>query len=176
MRVPRRRRQALMWQSWLLRAQGDPAAATEKLQTAVRELGDDPEPLREWCQLMFELGNLPAAEEGLRGLVQRNPIDAAAHHNLGTVYLRAERFAEAETECRLSLELRPRFAPTAAHLAFALENLGQIRQAIQTWRDVLTIEPGNPQALESLARCESLANTLRLSHSQGADGSRLENS
>jgi tetratricopeptide (TPR) repeat protein len=150
LQIPQRRALAILWQAWLFFVQGRREEATEKLLGLLSEFPNDPGPLHESCRILFDLGDLEAAEEGLQILVSRFPADAAAHHNLGTVYLRTQRFQEAEVESRISLRLRPAFAPSAVHLAFALENQGKVQDAVQAWQAVLAIEPRHKLAHYSL--------------------------
>jgi tetratricopeptide (TPR) repeat protein len=91
----------------LAEARGDLAAARRALEAA---RGDEPEdlaPLRRLCQHLFFHATTEEAEQALVQLAGRDPQDAAALHNLGTVRYRLGRHAEAGEALRASLRLRP---------------------------------------------------------------------
>jgi protein O-GlcNAc transferase len=72
------------------------------------------------------LGDLTASETTLREAVRLKPGDATLHAYLGTLYLRAERYAEAEASLACSLELAP-------DSAYGLSLLAHIRQHRCAW-------------------------------------------
>ena len=54
-----------------------------------RNAADDLETLRGRCQFLFDQGTSDEAEQALRELIDHSPDDASAHHNLGTLLMRA---------------------------------------------------------------------------------------
>ncbi len=62
--------------------------ARVELDRAIAEGPDDLETLRGRCQFLFEHGTPAEAEQALKGLIDHDPQDASAHHNLGTLLLR----------------------------------------------------------------------------------------
>lgn len=147
---------ALTWKSYAARLRGDFAAAAELIKDALSNDDDDPEPLRAWCQLAFEIGDPRDAEAGLIELVRRDPLDPSAHHNLGTVYLQTRRYREAVSAFQNSVELRPSFVASHLHLGYALDGLGERTKAIAAWRAALQLDNNSSQAIESLARYDAL--------------------
>jgi uncharacterized protein HemY len=80
----------------------------------------------------------------------RLPHDAAAHHNLGTLYLRTARYRAATDAYRQSLRHRPESAVTCVHLGDALKDAGDHGQAVAVWRPALDQAPGHPAAMKAL--------------------------
>jgi GT2 family glycosyltransferase/tetratricopeptide (TPR) repeat protein len=97
---------------------GDYIAARRALEAALRESPESIDPLQELCRLIFEHGTPQEGEAALRQLIRREPEDAAAWHNLGTVVCQLGRFDEAASAYRRSLELRPRHEPTIRQLEY----------------------------------------------------------
>jgi 2-polyprenyl-3-methyl-5-hydroxy-6-metoxy-1,4-benzoquinol methylase len=91
---------------------------------AVDNYPDHPEAREAWCRFLFEHGEPAEAEAALRDKLRRQPEDAAAHHNLGTLNLRLGRYPAAAECYRQSLRYRPHHPATCAQLGFALQQCG----------------------------------------------------
>jgi pentatricopeptide repeat protein len=115
---PETRSTGRMLEARLSAHRGDYTAARRALETALRDSPESIDPLQELCRLMFEHGAPDEAEAVLRQLIRREPGDAAAWHNLGTVVCQLGRFDEAAGAYRRSLELRPRHEPTIRQLEY----------------------------------------------------------
>ncbi|HEY2970717.1 MAG TPA: tetratricopeptide repeat protein, partial [Casimicrobiaceae bacterium] len=72
------------------------------------------------------LQDIAGAEASLRAATQRWPNDATLHAYLGTLYVRQQRYTEAEEPLRRSVELAPRSA-------YALSMLARARQHRCAW-------------------------------------------
>ncbi len=83
---------------------GEVGAAIDMLQSLPP---DELDPQRELGRLLFEHGPPDAAEEQLRHLAEVEPGNAAAHHNLGALLARVERYDEAARAFETSLRIRP---------------------------------------------------------------------
>ena len=66
----------------------------------------------------------------LRSSLQRDPLSSPLHHSLGTILLRAERFADSETAFRKALSLSPGRTRTRAYIALALLYQGRGEEAL----------------------------------------------
>jgi tetratricopeptide (TPR) repeat protein len=126
---PRLRAEALMIEASIAMGNGRLDEARGLLERAVEEFPAEMEPLQRLCQFAFERGATADAEAPLRMLAERQPRDASAQHNLGTVLLNLKRFDEAVAAFRLSLELRPNSAVTHQNLGYALQGLGKEEEA-----------------------------------------------
>jgi tetratricopeptide (TPR) repeat protein len=71
-----------------LAARGDIAAARHEFEQAVAEFPNDVEPLQALCRLLFEHADPADTRQAIEELLRRDPQDAAAYHNLGSVYYR----------------------------------------------------------------------------------------
>jgi tetratricopeptide (TPR) repeat protein len=130
-------------------ARGDLAAARQHLRRAVADYPDDPDPLQALCRFLFENGGLAEADESLQELTRREPRDAAAFHNLGTLRRRLGRPAAAAEAFRQSLRLRPNAPATLLNLGHALRDSGQVREAVAAWQEAARAAPGRPEAAEA---------------------------
>ena len=132
---------AVSWQT----ARGDHTQATCLLQEAAETVDDKNEALRTLCQHLFENGDVDDAQRALRQLVDLDPTDASAHHNLGTVLLRARHFGEAVDAFRSSLRIRPDAAETYLHLGYALNELQKNDEAEAAFRIACDLSPEDPR-------------------------------
>ena len=90
-------------------------------------------------------------------LVRRQPEDAGAQHNLGTVLLRLGRPTEAVEAFLASLRERPDAALTHLSLGYALHNAGRDGEARQAFERCLRLAPGEPAAAEAARQLHTLA-------------------
>jgi len=134
---------------------GDWSAARRALDEAVRAEPDDLVLVRTRCQFLFERGTLDDAEQALKELAERDHADCSARHNLGTICLRKGRADEAADYYRQSIELGSRTPESHLYLAFALEQLGQVPEAIRACQTLLAKQPSHAQAAEVLARLQA---------------------
>jgi tetratricopeptide (TPR) repeat protein len=146
---------ALAWQAQPLRARRQFTEAGNLLQQAFDELPDDPDVVQAGCQLLFEAGDLTQCEQAIRHFLRLVPDNPTAHHNLGTLYLRMGRHAEALAPLRKSLELAPANAAAHFHLGHALLGAGRQDQAVRAFAEALRLEPDNPHARDGLAQARA---------------------
>ena len=62
-------------------------------------------------------------------MIEAEPADAEAHHNLGVVLMRSGRHHEAVVAYRQSLRFRPNYGPTFMNLGYALKDSGRLAEA-----------------------------------------------
>ena len=134
---------------------GDWTAARRALDEAVRAEPDDLVLVRTRCQFLFERGALDDAEQALKDLAERDHADCSARHNLGTICLRKGRADEAAAYYRQSIELGSRTPESHLYLAFALEQMGRVPEAIRACQTLLAKQPTHAQAAEVLARLQA---------------------
>jgi tetratricopeptide (TPR) repeat protein len=70
--------------------------------------------------------------------------------NLGNIYLREGRYADASARYREVLAGRPDYAAAYYNLGVAYYKQGQWRRAATEWRRALRYRPDLPEALQSL--------------------------
>ena len=80
------------------------------------------------------------------------PDDASAHHDLGTLMMRAGRHDEAVQEYHQPLRYRPNYAATYLNLGYALKDSGRIDEAARAWDRAARLSPSDPTARQELAR------------------------
>ncbi len=133
-------------------ARGQKGEARQEFERAASEHPGDAEILGILCRFLFEHVGVAEAESALMALIRCSPEDAAARHNLGTVYRETGRPAQAIEEYRESLRLRPSSPATQSQLGLALEAVGRREEAVSAWREAIRQEPGNRVAREGLQR------------------------
>ncbi len=142
------RLEAFLLRSRVAMAVGDVVAARQELEQALALSPDDHETMRLQCHFLFEHGTPSESEFALRRLIGRDPEDASAHHNLGTLLLRNKRFKDATIVFREALRLRPENLATHLHLGYALKGNGRIAEAASVFENALRLAPEDP-ALQS---------------------------
>jgi len=149
---PALRVEGRLLRSRLAMARGNVEAAGEEVERAVAEAPSDRAALEARCQFLFEHGPPSAAEKALRSLIERDPNDAAAHHNLGMLLVPLKRYDEAARAFRQSLRHRADAPSTYLHLGYALKESGRLEEAAVAWQQVLRLAPDNAAAREELRR------------------------
>jgi tetratricopeptide (TPR) repeat protein len=79
------------------------------------------------------------------------PMHAAAHINLGTLYYNRQDFNLAEKHYRSALEADPRYALAYFDLGNVLDETGRVHEAIQTYKTALQLAPTYADAHYNLA-------------------------
>ena len=109
------------------------------------------------------LGEHEAAARNLATIVQKDPLNSAAHLSLATSYSRLNRVAEASRELEAAITTAARAGSALEHVTIpAMEMLGAIRirekqydQARTGYTSLLNIAPGNYEAHYNLAWLDS---------------------
>jgi GT2 family glycosyltransferase/tetratricopeptide (TPR) repeat protein len=143
---------AILLQAEILESEGNSRCAKDAFEHAVRQYSGDSDAWQSWCRFLFEHGDKDQAESALKRLVELEPTDAAAYHNLGTVYLQTKRYPEAIEAYRESLKHRPRAAQTYHHLGHAYAWAGDISLAHDAYVKSIEIDPTDAEALRALNR------------------------
>ncbi len=150
------RAEAMMIKGQVAAARGELELARRELEQAAREDPHDPEPLRVLAKLLFERFGPTESEQSLSELVRRDPQDASAYHNLGTVYYLAHQHAKAVETYRKSVELRPNAPGTLLYLGHALKEMGSVEEAVAVWREALRLAPTDSAVLEALGSASDI--------------------
>jgi len=92
---------------------------------------------QDYCRWLFHFGSVEEAAMALEELVERDPTDAAALHNLGLIYNRSGLLEQAKNAFNRSLELRPNSEATRRVLEQAQLDLAR---QVPTQREILPRE------------------------------------
>jgi predicted Zn-dependent protease len=130
-----------MLRSQVAVARGELDEAKADLKRAVDEFPNDPEAWEPWCRFLFEYGEPAEAEAALHELVRRDPANASAYCNLGTLNVRLGRYPEAADCYRQSLRYRPDHPATQVQLRHALQQCGRLEEAVQAGEPVPFLVP-----------------------------------
>eukprot|EP00698_Gefionella_okellyi_P021918 TRINITY_DN718_c0_g1_i1.p1 TRINITY_DN718_c0_g1~~TRINITY_DN718_c0_g1_i1.p1 ORF type:complete len:1423 (+),score=319.67 TRINITY_DN718_c0_g1_i1:1896-6164(+) len=81
-------------------------------------------------------------------VAMHGPLTAGAHHNMGLIHVHfIQDFAEALKHFTSSLNIRPRYTPTAMCRAFAMITLGKVKEGIRECTKALHMDPAAPDTL-----------------------------
>ena len=114
---------------------------------------DVPEPARELFQRASRAlaeARWEQAEQDLLALTRAFPGFSGPWLNLGQLYVRQGRDAEAEQAWRQALSVNPANDRAYNQLAILLRQSGRFEEAAATWRQALAIWPDNPVAHRNL--------------------------
>ncbi|HLH16222.1 MAG TPA: tetratricopeptide repeat protein [Bryobacteraceae bacterium] len=143
---------------------GDVKAFPERKRAAER--------LREseaWFQKGLELEETGApvsqAIEAYLKVIELNPSAAGALVNLGTIYYRQRRYAEAEKYYARATEADPGYPLAQFNLGNLYDEQGRVAEAVQHYRKALELSPQYADAHFNLALlCERTGETLKAVH------------
>ena len=122
-----------------------------------------------WFQKGLELEETGApvsqAIEAYRKVLELNPEAAGALVNLGTIYYRQRKFAEAEKYYRAAIEADPAYPLAQFNLGNLYDEQGRIPDAMDHYRKALHLNPQYGDAHFNLALlCERAGEALRAVH------------
>jgi serine/threonine protein kinase/Tfp pilus assembly protein PilF len=152
-----------VYRSW-----GKPALATEwkrKQATAqttdlfrkadlINERRDDPDALKAYGNLLFQVNRFENAAVALQKAVQLRPGDAGTHHLLAHALGRLDRFPEAEAAFRESIRLAPNNAGFHHNFGDLLRRQKKYVEAEAEYREAMRLDPkyAEPHLAEMLCR------------------------
>lgn len=84
-------------------------------------------------------------------VIERDPMHAAAHINVGTLYYNRQEYSLAEKHYRAAIASDPRYALAYFDLGNVLDETGRVQEAIQTYRTALQLAPTYADAHYNLA-------------------------
>ena len=119
--------------STFARAQAHRRAAVDYLQQSIQADSSSHTSYISLGNTLFELDRLSGATDALIRAEQLRPRDYRAPLKLAEIYLRQERWQDAEQAASRAVEHRRRNASAHAYRAEALENLGRLSEAISEY-------------------------------------------
>jgi len=135
-------------------------AAAEYAEKALGVMPDLPDACLRLGTLKGRLGDYATAEKLLRQALTSMPENALAHLDLGNVLFYKKDLASAEQEYRKAIQLDSGFMSARISLALLLARTDRGAEAISVLREVLTLNPANPQARQLLEQVMSRASQL----------------
>jgi len=124
----------------ILRLDRDPRAAVDPLTKAVELLPSQSRPRYLLGLAQQRTGDLKGAAESFEGASRLDPKDAESLIELARVYLKMNRFADAETKFRSGLVLDPKSVEGLQGLALSLDQQNK-PEAVAAYRDYLAVHP-----------------------------------
>jgi arylsulfatase A-like enzyme/Flp pilus assembly protein TadD len=117
------------YQSGLLEAGSDPAAALSSYQRAIAIQPNFSPGQRETGMGLFQQKDYAAAATHLEKALSLGLEDARLHNFLGICYSQTNRMSKAVREHRRAIELDPKLAEAHLNLGYAYQHIGKISQA-----------------------------------------------
>ena len=84
-------------------------------------------------------------------VLEMDPMHAAAHINLGTLYYNRQDYALAERHYRSAIEIDPRYALAYFDLGNVLDETGRVEEAINTYKTAIQLAPTYADAHYNIA-------------------------
>ena len=122
-----------------------------------------------WFQKGLDLEETGApiqeAIDAYRKVLELNPSAAGALVNLGTIYYRQRKFAEAERYYGEAIKADPEYALAQFNLGNLYDEQGRIGDALEHYRQALALNPNYADAHFNLALlCERMGDALKAVH------------
>jgi len=95
---------------------------------------------------------LDQAEKAFQAALSADLFFGPAHNNLGTVYLRRQKYYLAAWEFQYAEKLMPHQAEPRNNLGLVYEAVGKLDDAARSYEQALDLEPENPRIAGNLAR------------------------
>lgn len=140
---------------WLgvLRLRADDAQAAFERFNEVLALDPDNAGAYYFLGVMYAVEHKPAkAVEHLRKAQAKTRGDPDLHHRLATAFLSLDMAANAELELNRTLEQDPRNLRALNDLGWLYYNSGRRALALESWRQALSLAPGEGEARSNLAK------------------------
>jgi tetratricopeptide (TPR) repeat protein len=84
-------------------------------------------------------------------VLEMDPIHAAAHINLGTLYYNRQEYTLAERHYRSAIQIDPRYALAYFDLGNVLDETGRVEEAINTYKTAIQLAPTYADAHYNIA-------------------------
>jgi tetratricopeptide (TPR) repeat protein len=123
----------------------DPAAAVAPLRKAVELLPSQSRPRYLLGLAEERTGDLKGAAESFEGASRLDPKDGDSLMELGRIYVKTNRAAEAEPKFRAALLVNPKSAEALQGLALSLDAQNK-PEAIEAYREYLAVQPQDARA------------------------------
>lgn len=131
---------------------GDPVAALEVYRSMALAHGPTPDVSFRVAELLYQLGDLPAARERYYFAIELDETFVEARASLGCVLAEEGKHEMALAAFRGALDYHLNFADVHFHLARLLDEMGRADQAITHWDAFLQLAPKSPWAEEARLR------------------------
>jgi tetratricopeptide (TPR) repeat protein len=126
--------------------------AAETYRASLAAGGPQAETCFRLAELLYRLGDLPAARERYYMVIEIDDDFVEARANLGCVLMELGQFELAEAAFHGALAYHGEYPDAHYHLARLLDELGRSHEAIPHWRSFLQLSPTSPWAEEASVR------------------------
>jgi len=121
---------------------GQPVQALQRYEAGLREYPEDPDLTYGRAMMHAELGNIPAAEQDLRGLLEREPNDARSLNALGYLMTNhSDRYQEAHALIERALTLTPDDPAVIDSMGWIQYRLGNLERSLELLQEAFRRQP-----------------------------------
>lgn len=99
-------------------------------------------------------GKLAEAENILRNALAADVSFGPAHHHLGTIYFKQNKYYLAAWEFQYAIKLMPHHPEPRNNLGLVLETVGKLDDAVKWYGEAMTLQPDRPELIGNLARAK----------------------
>ncbi|MBI3983483.1 MAG: tetratricopeptide repeat protein [Gemmatimonadetes bacterium] len=142
--------EARRYLAWAFEGAGDSERALVELNRALTCDAGDTRARIDRAALLGRRGHYAEAEQDLRVVLERNPANAEACHQLGIVISRKARWRDAVPHLRRAVELDAGRAEAYLSLAEALNHVDDLSGALQAYQRAVELRPNSARALYGL--------------------------
>lgn len=132
----------------------EPVAAMNVYRKLAQTHGPSPDTCFAMAELLYGLGELPAARERYQMAIELDPAYIEAYANLGCLLAEMEDLEGARNAFETALGYHPNYPDVHFHLAKALDQLELADEAEQHWRQFLELAPSTPWSEEARQRLQ----------------------
>ncbi len=133
--------------------QGDLAKAIRSYRDAVTSQPDDLQSRRSLAKALTQSGDLDGAEKEFREIIKRDPSNASAYLELGSLAISKSGDPQAALpHLQKAVDLAPEFREARARLARVLATTGRLEDSIPHLRKVVELDPRDADGRLRLAR------------------------
>jgi len=101
------------------------------------------------------------AQEMYERATLASPFDPLSSYYLGRAEIKNGEYEEAVKNLEKSVTLRPNFIQARDYLAWTLEKLGRLQEALDEYKLILKLDPGNERILERVAKMHDRASMFK---------------
>eukprot|EP01117_Protostelium_nocturnum_P013778 TRINITY_DN5182_c0_g1_i1.p1 TRINITY_DN5182_c0_g1~~TRINITY_DN5182_c0_g1_i1.p1 ORF type:complete len:449 (-),score=151.58 TRINITY_DN5182_c0_g1_i1:30-1376(-) len=105
-------------------------------------------------------GKYPNAIVAYTSSINLDPTNALSYANRALVYLKLKEWEKAEEDCNDAIIIDNKYAKAFARRGTARLSMKRYYEAIDDFQEVLTLEPGNKEAIGELAKIDKIVSSL----------------
>lgn len=139
----------------ILALTGDKENAVSYVEKAVEINPSDTDAIRQLATLYYDTGQKEKSADTFETAIKQetdNVIKANLYFNLGVLYMKLDRLQDAEDNFMSAYDMNPEDTEALVGIAQVFENAEKWRRASRFYRELITLDPDNPDHFKGMAR------------------------